>query len=354
MGDDSEVRDREAKARLAADIALMKRASDGWKRLFGCVEERRMNADQALRGFQLYVEATLRDPAAAQRKLDELILNAAERAELERLREFVPELELRLTTATQSVERLTAENAVLKELIEAEQQSGASKPEGKPAVKPGRRCPSVAPSARTGDPVEDWRENVGNLFLQKGFNTNVPRPAITAEELAKGRSPKGGRELIFRPDGLLVPTNRLMLASGLSKDHFVLRPAEQDRIGFSPANEGQWFWSEVAESAPRRDGSFVEFEEQAPEGWEVMSLEEYFLTWLIMKEFCGAILDEDEPVCLRTTYTMDGACEILQIKSHTDEGGNVDLVVRSIPRDASLPNLGVRYRQLVPSVRSPE
>jgi len=64
----------------------------------------------------------------------------------------------------------------------------------------------------------------------------------------------------------------------------------------------------------------------------------------------------DEPVCLRTAYRAaykikDGTDEVLQVRSHAIMGGDGELIVRGLPRTARLNGkLGVRYRQLVPSV----
>jgi hypothetical protein len=329
MGDNSE--NKEGRAQKASDVARMKRAASGLERLADKVERGEMNADQALRGMLLFLESLLKPAAAAeaQRQLDQMILSAEERAELLRLRTRVAEF---------------------KELLEAERVAGESKAEVKSAEKPGRKCPSVAPSANTGDPVEDWRLEIVNFFLREKFNAGTPRPKITAEELKAGRVPKVGRELIYRPSGLLVPTDKLMAAFGLN-GHFVLRPEEQSRIGFSPAEEGYWFWAEASESALRRGGSFEKFEREAPEGWTIMSLEEYFLARLVMENFCGVTMDVDEPVCLRTTYaTKGGESMVLYVQSHVGREG-VELIVRSISPKAVVPNLGTRYRKLVPSAR---
>jgi hypothetical protein len=142
-----------------------------------------------------------------------------------------------------------------------------------------------------------------------------------------------------------------MEAIGLG-GHSTLRERDRGWIAFSPTSEGYWFWSEIGGSAPRRSKNFSEFERQAPAGWEVLSLEEYLLAWVAMKEMFCTFLDQDEPVCLRTAYnSWEGSNEVLQVRSHL-VNGRVELIVRGLPRNATLNGrLGARYRRLVPSVR---
>lgn len=352
--------ERGAKAPSIAEAALMARASQGWLRLSGCVERGEMSAEHALRGLLLYLEAIMKagPPAAAQRKLEELILGAEARAELGQLRELKPELELRLTEAILAgkekdarIAALEARVAELQELLEVERVSSVPA-SVEPAGKPARKSRSIAPVGRARDTVEDWRTDMANVFLSQGFTIDVPRPAVSSDEFAA----RSGTELVFRPMEVVLPTPGMLAALGLGQDHFVLRPSEKDRIGFAPAAEGYWFLAEVGEAAPRRGGSFEGFKKAAPPGWAILSLEEYFLAWLVMEKVCGVFLDQDASICLRTTY-RDGTVgqpAVLQVQNHIDDEGRVEFIVRSIRPDVALPDLGARYRQVVPSLRLPE
>lgn len=339
---------------------MMARASAGWLRLSGCVERGEMSAEHALRGLLLYVETILKSgpPAAAQRKLEELILGVDARVELGRLRALKPELELRLTEAIlagqdkdATIATLTTRIAELQELLEVERVSSAPAPVG-PASKPARVSRSVAPAGRARDSVEDWRTDIANFFLGKGFTIEVPRPAISSGEFAA----RSGTELIYRPGEAELPTRGMLAAFGLGQDHFVLRPAEKDRIGFSPAAEGHWFLAEVGEVAPRSGGSFEDYRRAAPPGWEILSLEEYFLAWLVVENVCGVFLDQDASVCLRTTYRVGATVPpaVFQVRNHIDDSGKVEFIVRSLRPDVALADLSARYRQLVPSMRLAE
>ena len=314
--------------KLLADLTRMGRLDEKWRRLLDLVEKEKMPADAAIRGFRLAIEAELDDhidPAAGQKRLVDFSLSLAERAELERLRTLVFELEGRLAKAPAHEDRSV------------------------PPTVAARKCPSIPPSKKTVDPVENWRKTIEDLFRLYEFNVGVPRPAVTSEELASGE--KENQKLIYRPPDLTVSYGMLLQAIGLG-GHSTLRESDRNWIGFSPTGEGYWFWAEVALHAPHRGRNFEGFVQLAPAGWEVLLLEEHLHTWLVMKDiFCDTI-DEDEPVCLRTAYhEQDGADEVLQVRSHL-VGGRVEFLVRALPRNAMLAGrLGARYRKLVPSVR---
>jgi len=239
MVDDSEARDREARARLSTDIATMKRMSEGWQRLFGCVE-RGLPAASALRGFQLAIEAALGKfgAEAALSTIDELILGVAERNELARLQARVVELEGELTAEKRENELRTARIAELKELLEAERTPDEGKPAAETAAGAKRaRRPSVPPPEKSGDPVEGWWATIVSFFslYLYGYKLGVPRPAVTAEELARGRAEE--RELIYRPPEARVSYDELMAAHGF-QDHSTLQPEDRSRIGFVPTGTG--------------------------------------------------------------------------------------------------------------------
>lgn len=320
--------------KLLADLSLMERMTGRWQRLCDLVERKEMTAEIALRGFKLAIEAALEgnisDSESTRLVCPEL--KPEERDELELLRTRVAELNIQLATA--------------------QFMSESEDAPPKTATVARRTCPSVPPSAATDDPVENWRQTTENLFRLYDFNgVEVPRAAITAEELEA--SCGENKQLIYRPPDVKVSYGRLMEAIGLG-GHSTLREGDRSWIAFSPTSEGYWFWAEIGGSAPRRGKNFIEFERQAPAGWEVLSLEEYLLAWVVMKEISCDILDQDEPVCLRTAYhEREGANEVLQVRSHV-VSGRIELLVRGLPRNAALNGkLGARYRRLVPSVRLP-
>jgi len=196
---------------------------------------------------------------------------------------------------------------------------------------------------KTHDPVEDWRRWMEEQFYKKyGSNIQVPQPGVSCEQLAGWR--QDGMQLFYRPAELSAPTSDLIPAFG-HENHWTLEKDQSRKIGWEPAKEGYWFLAEARETCLRHGKTFREYEEEKPEGAELVSLEEYLIIWHVLQDDLQMILDSEFHTMLRTSYGMG---EMLYAFSNINHLA-IELIVRKWGKTIALRHMGARYRWIVPS-----
>lgn len=196
---------------------------------------------------------------------------------------------------------------------------------------------------KTRDPVEDWWRWTEEQFYKKyGFDIQVPRPAVTCEQLVGWR--QDGKQIFYRPAEFLVPTSKLIPAFG-HENHWTLEEGQFRKIGWEPAKDGYWFLAEAREACLRHGKTFREYEEERPEGAELVSLEEYLIIWHVLKDDLQMILDSEFHTMLHTPYGMG---EMLYAFSNIDHLA-IELIVRKWGKTIAHRHMGARYRWIVPS-----
>lgn len=108
------------------------------------------------------------------------------------------------------------------------------------------------------------------FYKKYGFSIQVPRPDVTCEQLAEWR--QDGKQIFYRPAEFLVPTSKLIPTFG-HENHWTLGGDQSRKIGWEPAKEDYWFLAEARETCLRHGKTFREYEEEKPEGAELVSLE---------------------------------------------------------------------------------
>ncbi|MBI5071769.1 hypothetical protein HZB93_02650 [Candidatus Falkowbacteria bacterium] len=196
---------------------------------------------------------------------------------------------------------------------------------------------------KTHDSVEDWRRWMEQFYKKYGFNIQVPPPGVTREQLVGWR--QDGMQIFYRPSELLVPTSKLIQAFG-HENHWTLEKDQVRKIGWEPAKVGYWFLAEAREACLRHGKTFKEYEEEKPEGAELVSLEEYLIIWHVLKDDLQMILDSEFHTMFRTSY---GIGETLYALSNINNLA-IELIVRKWSKMIVLRRMGARYRWIIPSV----
>jgi hypothetical protein len=206
------------------------------------------------------------------------------------------------------------------------------------------RRPSRPPPPKNGkphDPVEDWRETMESFYERYGFAVNVPRPAVSAEELEKWRA--DGWEIFYRPAEREASYEKLLCAFG-HEGHATLKTEERLFFSWEPADVGYWFLAEAVETIPRSGKAFVDYTRETPVGQSLLCLEEYVVLWHAMKDLLGVILDHDHSTLLRTRYKT----EVLHARSRIDRTV-IEFFVRGWPGKISSKAIGTRFSRVIQS-----
>lgn len=201
--------------------------------------------------------------------------------------------------------------------------------------------PPKAKDAKPRDPVEDWREAMANFYGKYGFAVDVPRPAVSAEELEAWRV--DGWELFYRPAEGEVSYEKMLCVFG-HEGHSTLHPEERLHFGWEPAKEGYWFLAEAGETNPRSGKTFEDYARETPVGQRLLSLEEYAVLWHVMKDVLGVILDHGHSTLLRTRYKT----EVLHARSHIDRT-EIEFFVRGWSGKIAAKAIGTRFLRVIPS-----
>lgn len=201
--------------------------------------------------------------------------------------------------------------------------------------------PPKAKDAKPRDPIEDWREAMASFYERYGFAVNVPRPAVSAEELEKWRA--DGWEIFYRPAEREASYEKLLRAFG-HEGHATLQPGERLFFSWEPADQGYWFLAEAGETTPRSGKTFEDYARETPVGQMLLSLEEYAVLWHIMKDFLGVILDHDHSTLLRTRYKR----EVLHARSRIDRTV-IEFFARGWSEKIASKAIGTRFSRVIPS-----
>lgn len=165
------------------------------------------------------------------------------------------------------------------------------------AMREERTCVVSAASSASGNLAvarHDWMQN---WFRSLGFNLSLPFPPISDEEYK--RRQELGQELFYRPASSEVSYEALMKAVGQS-EHWTLTDSDRQKVGWEPAQDGYWFWADVAPNCPRLGTPWNKLVKK--QKLNLLSLEEYVLVWWVYQAETNIRIDTFTWSWLRTRF----------------------------------------------------
>lgn len=180
--------------------------------------------------------------------------------------------------------------------------------------------------AVAGKRAEDRRRWFELWYSTLEFSVVVPTPPVTDKEFA--RRGRIRQRLFFRPPTLQVSYQAFMKAVGKNEDPTMSKTA-QDEVNWEPADEGYWFWAEVAFYCPRLNLSW----QNLMFACRLLSVEEYVIACWAHWSATGREIDMNTNCWLRTRVGnsvlsasnkgMSLHAPVMLLKSQYNMGGRV-------------------------------
>ncbi len=137
-----------------------------------------------------------------------------------------------------------------------------------------------------------------NWYHGLGFNISLPFPPVSDEEFKRRQNL--GQTLFYRPPTSDVPYEALMKAVGQGEHWTVAENDDRKKIVWEPAQEGYWFWTEIAQTCPRLGTSWNVLTKELK--LNPLSLEEYVIVWWAIRAETNTLLDINTWSWFRTRF----------------------------------------------------
>ena len=198
----------------------------------------------------------------------------------------------------------------------------------------------IAPRRTRAQKRQQWFER---WYRDLGFEINVPVPNVSAGQIK--RKEMEDKKLFYCPATSEMAYDAYMCAVG-QDEHWTVTHEGRNKIKWETAEQGYWFWAEVADDCPRTSRSWNDLSGSI----RLLSLEEYVIVWHAHKAQTKKLLDLRTWIWLRTRYRFDEKT-LLGALSADECGGSV-CVDLCHPGDLSIASSGGggRLAEVVKSV----